>query len=85
MFWLQQTRQQMLIFLTAPIQLYVNILRQELYGTKAYELQHLTEERSVVNDHIYHSATEFAVSVKESQDKLPMLYCPDSMTTLAQR
>ena len=27
-------------------------LQQELGGTKAYELQPLAEERSVVNDHI---------------------------------
>ena len=43
-------------------------------GTKAYELQSLNEESSVVNDHIYHSATEFAVSVNEGRDKLPTLY-----------
>ena len=36
---------------------YVNTLYQELSGTKAYELQPLAEERSVVNDHICHSAT----------------------------
>ena len=34
----------------------------------------LIEERSVVNDHSYHSATEFAVSIYEGQDKLPTLY-----------
>ena len=28
----------------------------------------------MVNDHTYQSATEFAVSVKEGQDKLPTLY-----------
>ena len=33
-------------------------------GTKAYELLPLIEKRSVVNNHTYHSATEFAVSVK---------------------
>ena len=47
--------------------------------TKAYELQPVIEERSVVNDHTYHSATEFAVSVKEGQDKLSTLYCPVSI------
>ena len=36
-------------------------------GTKAFELQSLLEERTVVNDHTYHSAYEFALSVKESQ------------------
>ena len=36
---------------------YVNTLQQELSGTKAYKLQPLAEERSVVNDYICHSAT----------------------------
>ena len=35
---------------------YVNTLQQELSGTKAYELQPLAEETSVVNDHICYSA-----------------------------
>ena len=48
---------------------YVNILKQELGATKAFELQPLIEDRSVVNDDTYHSATEFAVSVKEGQYK----------------
>ena len=49
---------------------YVNTLQQEFGGTKAYELQPLTEEKSVVNDHICHLATKFAVCVTEGQDKL---------------
>ena len=53
---------------------YVNTFQQELGGTKAYELQPLAEERSVVNDHICHSATKFAACVIEGQDKLPALY-----------
>ena len=69
MFWLRQTR---------PLSLFdgstMLILQQELSGTKAYELQPLAEERSVVNDHICHSATKFAVCVTEGQDKLPTLY-----------
>ena len=40
----------------------------------AFELQPLIEERSVVHDHTYHSATEFTVSVKEGQDELSTLY-----------
>ena len=52
---------------------YINTLKQELGGTKAFELQSLLEERTVVNDHTYHSAYEFALSVKESQDKLSTL------------
>ena len=34
----------------------------------------MIEERFVVNDHTYHSATELALSVKEGQYKLPTLY-----------
>ena len=59
---------------------YIDILKQELGGTKAYKLQPSIEERSVVNDHTYHSATEFAVSVKEGQDRLPTLY-PSQQST----
>ena len=40
----------------------------------AYDLQPLAEERSVVNDHICHSATKFAVCVTEGQEKLPTVY-----------
>ena len=40
----------------------------------AYELQSLIEERSMVTGHTYHSETEFAVSIKEGQNKLPTLY-----------
>ena len=53
---------------------YVNTLQQELGGAKAYELQPLAKERSVVNDYIYYSATKFAVCVTEGQDKLLTLY-----------
>ena len=41
----------------------VNILKEELCGIKAYELQPLIEETYMVNDHTYHSVTKFAVSV----------------------
>ena len=51
---------------------YINTLKQG--GTMTYELQPLIKERPVVNDRTYHSATEFAVKVKEGQDKLPTLY-----------
>ena len=47
---------------------------QEFHGTKAYDLQPLAEERSVVNDHICYSATKFAVCVTDGQDKFPTLY-----------
>ena len=73
MFWLRQTSSLIMLSLFdgSP---YVNTLQQELGGTKAYKLQPLAEERSVVNDHICHSATKFAVCVTEGQDKLPTLY-----------
>ena len=37
-------------------------------------LRPMAEKRSVVNDHICHSATKFAVCVNEGQDKLPTLF-----------
>ena len=49
---------------------YVNTLKPGLGGTKAYEQQLLAEEMSVVNDHISHSASKFAICVKEGQDRL---------------
>ena len=52
----------------------LTLFRKELGGTKAYELQPLAEERSVVNDHIIYSATKFAVCVTEGQGNLPTLY-----------
>ena len=36
---------------------FVNMFKQELGGTKAYELQPSIEERSVVNAHTNYSAT----------------------------
>ena len=56
MFWLPQTRQQIIWSLFDG---YITILKQELGGTKAVDLQPLFEERSVVNNHTYHSATVF--------------------------
>ena len=49
---------------------YINTLKQELSGTKAYE-QTSEKEKSVINNHIFHKATRFAVSVNEDQEKLP--------------
>ena len=52
---------------------YINTLEQELSGTKAYE--HTSEkEKSVINNHIFHNATRFAVSVNEDQERLPTFY-----------
>ena len=52
---------------------YIDTLKQELSGTKAYE-QTSEKEKSVINNHIFHNATRFAVSVNEDQDRLPTFY-----------
>ena len=52
---------------------YINILKQELGSTKAYE-QTSENERSVTKNHIFHNGTSFAVSVHENQEKLPTFY-----------
>ena len=41
----------------------INILKQELSGTKAYK-QTSEKEKSVINNPFFHNATRFAVSVK---------------------
>ena len=40
---------------------YINTLKQELSDTKAYE--QTSEEKSLINDHIFQNATRFGVSV----------------------
>ena len=52
---------------------YINTLKQELGSTKAYE-RISTDERSIVNTHSFDITAKFAVSIKEKQDRLPMLY-----------
>ena len=52
---------------------YTDTLKQELSGTKAYE-KTLEKEKSVINNHIFHNATRFAVSVNEDQERLPTFY-----------
>ena len=32
------------------------------------------KEKSVINNHIFHNATRFAVSVNEDQERLPTFY-----------
>ena len=49
---------------------YIDTLKQELSGTKAYE-QTSEKEKTVINNHIFHNATRFAVSVSEYQERLP--------------
>ena len=46
---------------------------QELSGFKAYE-QTSEKEKSVINKHIFHNATTFAVSINEEQERLPTFY-----------
>ena len=52
---------------------YIDTLKQELSGTKAYE-QTSEKEKSVINNHIFHNATRFTVSVNEDQERLPTFY-----------
>ena len=52
---------------------YIDTLKQELSGTNAYE-QTSEKEKSVINNHIFHNATRFAVSVNEDQERLPTFY-----------
>ena len=52
---------------------YIDTLKQELSGTKAYE-QTSEKEKSVINNHIFHNASRLAVSVNEDQERLPTFY-----------
>ena len=52
---------------------YVNTLKQELDGTRAY-LETDTDEVSVVNAHLNDLPVKFSVYVNEGQDKLPTMY-----------
>ena len=52
---------------------YINTLIQELGSTKSYE-RISTDERSIVNTDSIDITAKFAVSIKEKQDRLPMLY-----------
>ena len=51
---------------------YINTLKQELNGTKAYERTSI-DEKSVVYSHSNELPNKFAVDVKESQDRLPRM------------
>ena len=52
---------------------YIDTLKRELSGTKDFE-QASEKEKSVINSHIFHNATSFAVSVNEDQARLPTFY-----------
>ena len=47
----------------------IDTLKQELSGTMAYE-QTSENEKTAINNHIFHTATRFAVSVNEDQERL---------------
>ena len=52
---------------------YINTLKQELNGTKAYEETSI-DGKSVVYNHSNEIPNKFAVDVKERQDRLPTMY-----------
>ena len=52
---------------------YVNTLKQELDGTRAY-LETDTDEVSLVNAHLHDLPVKFSVCVNEGQDKLPTMH-----------
>ena len=52
---------------------YINTQIQELDNTKTYE-RISTDERSIVNTHSIDITAKFAVTIKEKQGRLPMLY-----------
>ena len=52
---------------------YINTLKQELNGTKAYE-ETSKDEKSVVYSHLNEIPNKFVEDVKERQDRLPTMY-----------
>ena len=50
---------------------YIDTLKQELIGTKAYEK---TTDEATADSHSNELPYKFAVNVKERQDKLPTMY-----------
>ena len=52
---------------------YINTLKQELDGTRAYQ-ETDSDEMSVVNAHLNELPGKFSVCVNECQDKLPTRY-----------
>ena len=52
---------------------YINTLKQELDGTRAYQKTD-TDEMFVVNAHLNELPVKFSVCVNEGQDKLPTMY-----------
>ena len=52
---------------------YINTLKRELNGIKAYE-ETSTDKKVVVNSHLNELPIKFSVCVKERQDRLPTMY-----------
>ena len=52
---------------------YINTLKQELNGTKAYEETSI-DEKSIVYSNLNEIPNKFPVDVKERQDRLPTMY-----------
>ena len=52
---------------------YINTLKHELNGIKAYQ-ETSTDEKHVVNSHLNELPLKLYVSLKEHQDKLPTMY-----------
>ena len=52
---------------------YINTLKQELDGTRAYQ-ETDTDEMSLVTAHLNELPVKFYVSVNEGHDKLPTMY-----------
>ena len=58
------------VAVVGPLHYIIDTLKQELSGTKAYA-QTSEKEKSVINNHNFHNATKFAVSVNGDQERLP--------------
>ena len=72
MSWFRQIKPQTMLLSFVCRLHYVNTLKQELDGTRAY-LETDTDEVSVVNAHLNDLPVKFSVCVNEGQDKLPTM------------
>ena len=71
MLWFQLTRPQKHLVVCRLH--YINTLKLELNGTKAYK-ETSTDAKTVVHSHSNNLPYKLAVNVKERQDKLPTIY-----------
>ena len=72
MFWFQLTKAANNIVVVWQLH-YINTLKQELSGTKAYK-ETSEEDQSVIFHHSNHLALKFSVNVQDRLDKLPTMY-----------